>query len=331
MGYLMTNNNKIVKNAIKIRKRLNKKKCLFGRLFPRLMFIIVTLVLLSLFTVVCSADDDLTLTEQEVKQMYFSANQLTQTDPLYYIMTDSLYQFYAMPCVAQFTINNYDLESLNYISYDVPPTVNGITVVYITVTGEFVQLPRGYWTISHTTSGGSKFIYLDWEDVNGTRQMRIRKKYTNGAFVNCEIEIAGRSGTLDYNYAVIGTTIDKDNTIPLEYMTQNGLINIDASFVNLVQAKALMDKSYDYGFYLGRMDGIDEGYQNGLNVGQSSTVGKNLIGDAFRAPFEALKSFTLVEWTTESGQEISISIMSVFYTIIGISLFIWFLKLFSGG
>ena len=62
-----------------------------------------------------------------------------------------------------------------------------------------------------------------------------------------------------------------------------------------------------------------------------AVVGFCVLGGMFSAPIEALKSFTLVEWTTNSGLEVSLNVFMIVSAVIGLSLFIWFLKLFSGG
>ena len=79
------------------------------------------------------------------------------------------------------------------------------------------------------------------------------------------------------------------------------------------------------------MDGFEkgkkEGYQNGLSMGESSAVGQNLLGDILSAPIRALDNLVIID--TPSG--FSISVWNIFSALIGVALFIWFLKMFAGG
>ena len=84
---------------------------------------------------------------------------------------------------------------------------------------------------------------------------------------------------------------------------------------------------YDLGYKHGESAGYDQGYNIGLNEGYSSSLGTNLIGSTFEGISGALKSFVL--FSTTSG--IDVSIWTIISGFIGISLFIWILKLFAGG
>ena len=68
-----------------------------------------------------------------------------------------------------------------------------------------------------------------------------------------------------------------------------------------------------------------------MNEIDSGEFGYNLIGGVLSAPFAFLSEFTLVEWTTNSGAFVSISLGEVVSAAIGVALFVWFLKLFAGG
>lgn len=77
--------------------------------------------------------------------------------------------------------------------------------------------------------------------------------------------------------------------------------------------------------------GYNDGYRDGEGMNASANLGKNLLGDTFSAPLKALEEFNLVSWTTANGTVVEISIMSILSAFVGVSLFIWFLKLFAGG
>lgn len=104
------------------------------------------------------------------------------------------------------------------------------------------------------------------------------------------------------------------------------------------------NKYYHDGYYYGWSDGFiygydyadntddyDRGYQDALDDIDSGEFGKNLIGATLNAPLEALADFNIVSWTTANGRTINISIMTVLSGIIGLCLFVWFLKMFAGG
>lgn len=91
---------------------------------------------------------------------------------------------------------------------------------------------------------------------------------------------------------------------------------------------------YIAGFNDGNSDystGFNDGYNDALGQISSGDYGRNLLGNAFAAPFEAVTGIELVSWHTQSGGVISITLGTVFSAIIGVSLFIFFLKMFAGG
>ena len=110
---------------------------------------------------------------------------------------------------------------------------------------------------------------------------------------------------------------------------------------------------FDDGYIKGEIDGYDNGYAVGYNDGYSENIfyadayndgyydavsevksgdfGRNFLSGVFTAPLKALENFTLVSWRTQSGTTISISLITILSAIVGLSLFIWFLKMFAGG
>lgn len=92
---------------------------------------------------------------------------------------------------------------------------------------------------------------------------------------------------------------------------------------------------YDAGYAAGEQASYDTGFTDGYNVGVNTTdsanLGKNLIGDTFSAPLEGLRQFVLIDWTTDDGRNISISLLSLLSAALGVMLVIWFIKLFAGG
>lgn len=78
-------------------------------------------------------------------------------------------------------------------------------------------------------------------------------------------------------------------------------------------------------------DGYDTGYNDAVNQISSGEFGRNLLGNTFSAPFEALSQFTIVSWELQNGNQVEITLGAVLSAVIGVGLFIWFLKLFAGG
>lgn len=91
----------------------------------------------------------------------------------------------------------------------------------------------------------------------------------------------------------------------------------------VISNSRFIESAYDVGFG----DGYDVGHIDGYNAGVSSGIGENLLGSSLLAPVNALNS--LVIYTAPSG--FSITVWGVFSTLIGVGLFIWFIKLFAGG
>jgi hypothetical protein len=93
------------------------------------------------------------------------------------------------------------------------------------------------------------------------------------------------------------------------------------------------DEGYDVGYSENPnySDAYDDGYSDALHEIESGDFGRNFLSGVFTAPLKAMESFTLVSWQTQSGTIISINLMTILSAIVGLTLFIWFLKMFAGG
>lgn len=78
---------------------------------------------------------------------------------------------------------------------------------------------------------------------------------------------------------------------------------------------------YGYGLQEAAVD-YNKGYEDGVN----ESFGKNLILGILSTPAVFLDGLTLFEYDS-----LSFSIWDLFTTAVGISLFVWFLKMFAGG
>ena len=84
---------------------------------------------------------------------------------------------------------------------------------------------------------------------------------------------------------------------------------------------------FDVGYDQGLDQGYDQGFEFGSNSNASASLGNNLIGDTLSAPMTALNNFVL--YTSPSGVQISLGL--VLGSVIALTFFIAFLKLFAGG
>ena len=85
----------------------------------------------------------------------------------------------------------------------------------------------------------------------------------------------------------------------------------------------VFDSAYQTGYDIG----YNVGFVRGRNEGQSEDFGFNFLGDTLSAPIRALDNLVLFE----SNSGFRITVWGVFSTVVGISLFIWFMKMFAGG
>lgn len=93
------------------------------------------------------------------------------------------------------------------------------------------------------------------------------------------------------------------------------------------------NRGYDVGFGDGQQsEGLyQDGYNDALNEVDSGDFGRNFLSGVFTAPLNALNNFKIIQWETQNGDIYSVSLMTILSAIIGLSLFIWFLKMFAGG
>lgn len=103
-------------------------------------------------------------------------------------------------------------------------------------------------------------------------------------------------------------------------------------------------RGYNEGYNIGYNEGLeqgrsetdydtvyDEGYYDAVREIESGDFGRNFLSGIFTAPLDAMRDFVLVSWVTQDGTTISINLISILSAVVGLSLFIWFLKTFAGG
>lgn len=97
------------------------------------------------------------------------------------------------------------------------------------------------------------------------------------------------------------------------------------------------DDGYGFGYRVGYGEGqastdtYKQGYNDAVSDIDSGEFGENFIGSVIRAPFDALENFKLVSWHLNNGGTVTITLATIVSAGIGISLLIWFLKMFAGG
>lgn len=89
--------------------------------------------------------------------------------------------------------------------------------------------------------------------------------------------------------------------------------------------------AYSSGLGVSYNTGYADGYDDAVADIDSGDFGRNLLGNTFSVPFEGLKQLTLIKWETAEGNIISINLMTVFSAMVGVTLFVWFLRIFAGG
>lgn len=128
--------------------------------------------------------------------------------------------------------------------------------------------------------------------------------------------ILGDESFVDYFTEVVDGDELLINSYAYEFMTLNyKLDNIPYdTYYHLVYSSG-----YDAGYPIG--------YKLGYDVASASVLGKNLLGDTLLAPVRALDSIVL--YTSSNG--FRVTLWGVFGTVVGVSLFIWFMKMFLKG
>ena len=84
------------------------------------------------------------------------------------------------------------------------------------------------------------------------------------------------------------------------------------------------DKGYNYGLI--DSDAYDEGFDDAVRQISDGDFGRNLLGGLFKAPLEALNSFTLIE--TPDGVRITLG--GLFSAVVALTVLLSFIKIFGG-
>lgn len=221
--------------------------------------------------------------------------------------------------------------SLTFTQMKTQETASTISIAFYDGSSANPSLQFNYSTVDH--SGGA--------DVTFTKLYVGSASYNPSDIYRVEVAFAVNNNSTPYMLPVVCSLLYLNDAVYYE---------------DVVYSPSDFYKGYTASYNLGYEDGNRYGYQNGYDDGYDQGVidtkgddiyqsgydaavqeikdgdfGRNFLGNVFGAPVDALRRFTLVDWTLKDGTLITINLMSVFSAIVGVSLFVWFLKMFSGG
>lgn len=251
-------------------------------------------------------------------------------------------------------VDRFEVYVDDYVE-DTLYNVSGGSSSYVTV--DYQQSADGSGTIKLVFEDSERIEFLFDTMLNDSHQVTY---VLTDVIVHNSVDYRNIFATdiLDISYAFI--PVDNQSTALLSMIrTMLNASSIDAYGENTYNPRNFyyaLENSYDWlydqayddaytdGYYKGVEDGRNEvinefegntdfekGYNAAVREIEDGDFGRNLLGGIFSAPIDALREFTLVEWVTESGVEVSIDLLTVFSAFVGVSLFVWFLKLFAGG
>lgn len=242
--------------------------------------------------------------------------------------------------------------SVNYENFYLYITAGGLetdpVLLYADIDAEFIVSDQYLDAIDvfvHFFNSGTGELYCELQyegqiyndgDGNYFASLRIINGFVDLGPYN--VSVLDRDVYIGYigTPGVVSSIIDKllynYNSLPLnpydiftgyleganQYNTDAWLDGWNAGFMN----------GYDY------IDGEDlyqQGREDAIKEIKDGDFGRNFLGAVFSAPLAALNSFTLVSWQLEGGRVITVTLGMVISAALGITLFIWFLKLFAGG
>ena len=286
-------------------------------------------------------------------------NGIFRASTLYVSMIDYTSVYYVLPSVFNggsalspdddmFVFTTYfDVISLEWFLDDDGVTNRKIeTDGYIECT---IYAPAsGELNIAYNIYNDNFDLYLYLTGTYSDRSYTIRPSgfYAEGSFeIPYEAFING--GYLDIAYvptqdissavynellaSLLGCTVISPKTFWYGWTFARSYLNSDAGFESGYKEGFDAGKKVGYEEGAATVSGYDDGYQAAIDDIEDGDFGRNFLSGVFTAPLEAMKSFELVSWTLDDGTEISISLITIISAIVGLTLFIWFLKMFSGG
>lgn len=192
-----------------------------------------------------------------------------------------------------------------------------------------------------STIGNMSLTYIGSYGLNGISLSLNTLTVNNTTYSYSDIYTIEYAFTLNDSYTPTMFGVLLDLLVINSFADYNDVVYSPYSFYYGIDA--FYNYGYDDGVRYGYNAGYDDGYNEGVAVSydlgyqdavddiESGDFGRNFLGGLFTAPIDAMKDFEIISWTTANGVEVSITLMTLFSAVIGLALFIWFLKMFAGG
>lgn len=236
-------------------------------------------------------------TVEQVVDYIIETYDFTEGEPITKLLQEEAYNPERTPIILQFTpaivYNNY-FENGEYIEETMNPTEDlGDACFYNNSSGQYTFFRDIYWTTSHTTSSGNKFVYFDVKDgYTEERLQRIRFKINNTTGELLEVAFAGPcSGTYTDNSCpyVIGTVLSERNSDVLLYGLGHEYLRYPTyAYCNYWCFMRGLHGGWDYGYQIGGNYAYEDGWRVGYNDGMNQTSLLDGVTAIFRAPMELI-------------------------------------------
>lgn len=260
-----------------------------------------------------------------------------------YIMgLDYLAFGYVDPDLIEYPFDELGIDIRMSGHLDFSMAVNDLTFSAIGASVDLHSVPTANAIVlvitDYSSSGNGREYYIGYQGYDAPPDSTDRALYY-GRIVDIEVIDVVNGERTQYVRLV------RDEIEYLSFTFSNGLYD-DTGLLTTIGMLFFGDYTGNHyspnDFYNGFADGnahyesavniaYQEGYQDAVSEIDSGSFGKNILGSVFSAPFDMLNDFKLIEWKLDNGSLISVSLGTVVSAGIGVSLFIWLLKVFRGG
>ena len=238
-------------------------------------------------------------TQEQIVGYIIETYGLHQSDPVVKLLQESTYDPLRTPIILEFTpaiIYNMYFQNGEYLKESINPLDDlGDACFYNVSSGYYTYFRDIYWSTSHTTNSGNKFVYFDINDgYTEERLQRIRFKINNTTGELLEVAFSGPcSGTYTSNNCpyVIGTVLSERNSDVLIYGLGNEYLRYSTyAYCNYWCFMRGLQGGWDYGYQIGGDYAYENGWRVGYNDGMKQTSLLDGVTAIFRAPMELINS-----------------------------------------